>query len=275
MAKRLLLAGHELTVWNRTPAKSQALSQHGALVAATPAEAAKNAAFIITMLEHGGVVEEVLFGAHGALSGMATGSMIIDMSSVLPAQAKAHATQLNERGMAYLDAPVSGGTLGAEAGTLAIMVGGDEDAYEKARPVLSCLGRPTHVGPTGAGQLCKLANQMIVGITIGAVAEALLMAERGGARPGKVREALRGGFAESRILEVHGQRMVEQDFSKRGSLAIQLKDLNNALTTANQLNFSASITASVQQLYAQAADRGLAELDQSALYLLLQAQQAK
>ena len=273
MAKRLLLAGHELTVWNRTRAKAQALSPHGARVAATPAEAVHNANIIITMLEHGGIVEEVVFGPHGALGGMKQGSLLIDMSSVLPEQAQAHGAQLATHGMAYLDAPVSGGTLGAEAGTLAIMVGGEDDTFELARPVLSCLGRPTHVGPIGAGQMSKLANQMIVGITIGAVAEALLMAERGGARPDKVREALRGGFAESRILDVHGQRMIDQDFSKRGSLGIQLKDLNNALTTAKQLGFKAPITGALQGLYAQAADQGWSELDQSALYLLLQAQQ--
>jgi 3-hydroxyisobutyrate dehydrogenase-like beta-hydroxyacid dehydrogenase len=146
-------------------------------------------------------------------------------------------------------------------------------SFERARPVLEVLGRPVHVGPAGSGQLCKLANQMIVGITIGAVAEALLLAEKGGANPAKVREALRGGFAESRILEVHGQRMVDHDFAKRGSLAIQLKDLRNSLHTAQSLGFDAPITQHLNELYTQAFDQGLGELDQSALFKLLQARQ--
>jgi 3-hydroxyisobutyrate dehydrogenase-like beta-hydroxyacid dehydrogenase len=141
--------------------------------------------------------------------------------------------------------------------------------------VLEVLGRPVHVGPAGSGQLCKLANQMIVGITIGAVAEALLLAEQGGANPAKVREALRGGFAESRILEVHGQRMVDQDFAKRGSLAIQLKDLRNSMHTAQGLGFEAPITAHLTDLYQQAFEQGLGELDQSALFKLLQSQQTQ
>jgi len=161
---------------------------------------------------------------------------------------------------------VSGGTVGAEAGTLAIMAGGQEADFERARPVLEAMGRPVHVGPAGSGQLTKLANQMIVGITIGAIAEALLLAERGGADPAKVRQALRGGFAESRILEVHGQRMVDHDFAKRGSLAIQLKDLRNALHTASGLQFDAPITEHLTTLYAAAAEHGFAELDQSGLF---------
>jgi 2-hydroxy-3-oxopropionate reductase len=146
---------------------------------------------------------------------------------------------------------------------------------ERARETLQVMGRPVHVGPAGSGQLAKLANQMIVGITIGAVAEALLLAERGGADPAKVREALRGGFAESRILEVHGQRMVQGDFAKRGALAIQLKDMRNALHTAQGMDFDAPITDALTALYASAADHGFAELDQAALFKELQHRQGK
>ncbi|MDQ5926191.1 MAG: hypothetical protein QG554_1133 [Pseudomonadota bacterium] len=275
MSRRLLAAGHSLTVWNRTRAKADALTTNGAIVATTPAAAVAEADLVITMLEHGGVVDEVLFSPAlpGAVQGLRAGTLVVDMSSILPEQAQDHARRLAERGVQALDAPVSGGTLGAEAGTLAIMAGGEAAAFERAREVLMVLGRPVHVGPTGSGQLTKLANQMIVGITIGAVAEALLLAEKGGANPAKVREALRGGFAESRILEVHGQRMVEGDFAKRGSLAIQLKDLRNALQTSAGLGFDAPITQHLTHLYAQAAEHGFADLDQSALFKELQHRQ--
>jgi 3-hydroxyisobutyrate dehydrogenase-like beta-hydroxyacid dehydrogenase len=277
MSLRLLAAGYPLTVWNRTLSKTEALKAAGAKVANTPAEAATDADVVISMLEHGGVVNDVLFSQAlpGAASAMRPGTLFIDMSSVLPEQAQAHAAALAQRGVAALDAPVSGGTLGAEAGTLAIMAGGQEADFERARAVLEVLGRPVHVGPAGSGQLTKLANQMIVGITIGAVAEALLLAEKGGADPAKVRQALRGGFAESRILEVHGQRMVEGDFAKRGSVAIQLKDLRNALHTCAALGFDAPITQHLTALFADAAVHGFAELDQSGLFCELQRRQNK
>ena len=278
MARRLLQAGHHLTVWNRTRSKAEALVADGAQVADTPAQAIAQADIVITMLDNGDVVREVMFGAPTpstppAADALRVGSLFIDMSSILPEQAREHARLLTERGVRALDAPVSGGTLGAEAGTLAIMAGGDAADVEAAHGVLSALGRPVHVGPAGAGQLAKLANQMIVGITIGAVAEALLLAERGGADPAQVRLALRGGFAESRILEVHGQRMVEGDFAKRGSLAIQLKDLRNALQTASAMHFDAPITQALEGLYADAAANGMAGLDQSGLFCELKRRQ--
>ncbi|RZI81421.1 MAG: NAD(P)-dependent oxidoreductase [Rubrivivax sp.] len=276
MSRRLLAAGFPVTVWNRTRAKAQALASAGAQVADTPAQAVATADIVITMLEDGGAVEAVLFGAEGhaaAASGLKPGALVIDMSSILPEQAQAHAQRLSSLGISALDAPVSGGTLGAEAGTLAIMVGGAPQDFQRAQAVFEVLGGAVHVGPAGSGQLAKLANQMIVGITIGAVAEALLMVERGGADPAMVRQALRGGFAESRILEVHGQRMVEGDFAKRGSLAIQLKDLNNALHTAKGLGFNAPITQHLAALYADAASHGFAGLDQSGLFCELQRRQ--
>ncbi|MGC4061441.1 MAG: NAD(P)-dependent oxidoreductase [Aquabacterium sp.] len=275
MARRLLAAGHPLTVWNRTRAKADALSADGARVADTPAQAVSQADIVITMLEHGGVVHDVLFdpALPGAATSLKPGALVIDMSSILPEQAQDHARRLADISVQALDAPVSGGTIGAEAGSLAIMAGGAPANFERARPVLEVLGRPVHVGPSGCGQLTKLANQMIVGITIGAVAEALLLAEKGGAEPAKVREALRGGFAESRILDVHGQRMVDGDFAKRGSLAIQLKDLRNALHTAAGMDFDAPVTQHLASLYEDAAAHGFADLDQSGLFKELQRRQ--
>lgn len=268
MTRRLCAAGLDVTVWNRTRAKAEALVAAGARVADTPGAAVQAADVTITMLEHGDIVEELLF-AHGVADALPHGSLLVDMSSIRPAQARAHAAALAERGVAHLDAPVSGGTVGAEAGTLAIMAGGDAADFERARPVFAPLGRATHVGPHGAGQLAKLANQMIVGITIGAVAEALLLAERGGADPAKVREALRGGFADSRILEVHGQRMVERDFAKRAAITVQLKDLRNALATGAELGFDAPITQLFEQLYSAAADHGWPDADHAGLWLEL------
>ena len=227
--------------------------------------AVRNADIVITMLEHGDAVADVLF-VLGAAKAMRRGALLIDMSSIQPGQARQHAQQLHALQCDYLDAPVSGGTLGAEAGTLAIMVGGSETAFERALTAFVPLGRATRVGPVGSGQLAKLANQMIVGITIGAVAEALLMCEKGGADMGQVKAAIGGGFADSRILQVHGQRMVERDFAPRGRMAIQLKDMRNALQTAEELGFHAPITCALEALYAAGVSHGDAGLDQSALF---------
>lgn len=268
MSRRLIAAGFALTAWNRTRARAEPLAADGARIADSAADAVRDANVVITMLEHGGIVREVL-DAHGVREAIAPGALFIDMSSIQPSEAREHAGWLAARGVGALDAPVSGGTVGAEAGTLAIMAGGSAPDFERALPVFAPLGRATHVGPTGAGQLAKLANQMIVGITIGAVAEALLLAERGGADPAKVREALRGGFADSRILEVHGQRMVERDFAKRGAVAVQLKDLRNALVTAQPLPLELPITGLLEVLFANAADHGFADKDHSALWLEL------
>jgi len=174
--------------------------------------------------------------------------------------------RLGQLGLRYLDAPVSGGTLGAEQGTLAIMAGGSEADLAEAHMVLQHLGKSTLVGPHGCGQLAKLANQMIVGITIGAVAEALLLCAKGGADMAQVKQAITGGFADSRILQVHGQRMVERDFAPRGRISVQRKDMHNALDTAAELGFEAPVTQLLTQLYDQAAEHGLADLDQAALF---------
>lgn len=268
MTQRLLEAGHEVHVWNRTHERALPLADLGATVHASAPQAAAAAECVITMLENGPVVGEVLFDL-GTAQAMAAGTLVIDMSSIRPSEARDHAARLGERGVAHLDAPVSGGTVGAEQGTLAIMAGGRLQDYQRALPLFSALGRPTHVGPHGAGQMAKLANQMIVGITIGAVAEALLLCERGGADMGKVKQAITGGFADSRILQVHGQRMVERDFAKRAAITVQLKDMRNAMATAGEVGFDAPITALFEQLYAQAAEHGLSDLDHSALFMEL------
>ena len=265
MASRLCRAGLEVHVWNRTAEKTAPLVALGAHAHRSATDAARDADLTITMLEHGGIVELVLF-EQGLAQALKAGSLLVDMSSIAPEQARSHAARLNALGVRYLDAPVSGGTLGAEQGTLAIMAGGAAQDLEEAQTALQHLGKSTLVGPHGCGQLAKLANQMIVGITIGAVAEALLLCAKGGADMAKVKEAISGGFADSRILQVHGQRMVERDFAPRGRISVQLKDMRNALDTGKQLGFDAPITQLLEQLYAQAHDNGLAGMDQAALF---------
>lgn len=268
MARRLCEAGCEVSVWNRSRAKAERLQPFGATVADTPAEAVAQADVVITLLEHGGVVQDVLF-EQGVAQGLKAGALVVDMSSIQPRQAREHAQRLASLGARHLDAPVSGGTVGAEQGTLAIMAGGSEADFAQALPVFELLGKAVHVGPHGAGQLAKLANQMIVGITIGAVAEALLLCEKGGADMARVKQAISGGFADSRILQVHGQRMVERDFAKRGAMAVQLKDMRNALATAAEVGFEAPITGLFEQLFAQGVEHGLADMDHSALFVEL------
>lgn len=273
MARRLCQAGHAVHVWNRSADKASPLAADGATVHASAAEAAAAADIVIGMLENGPVVASVLFD-QGTAAAMRPGTLFIDMASIKPREAREHAARLAERGVGQLDAPVSGGTVGAEAGTLAIMAGGAADDFARAVPVFELLGRATHVGPAGAGQLAKLANQMIVGITIGAVAEALLLAAKGGADMARVREAISGGFADSRILQLHGQRMVERDFAPRGRMGVQLKDMRNALATAKEIGFDAPITTLFEGLYAEGVEHGLGDLDHSGLFVELASRNA-
>lgn len=268
MARRLCEAGHAVHAWNRSPGKAERLQPFGATVHASAMEAVAQAECVITMLDSGPVVAQVLFDT-GAAAAMAPGAVVVDMSSIKPAEARDHAAQLAALGLRYVDAPVSGGTIGAEQGTLVIMAGGDAADFDAVQTVFAVLGRATRVGPTGSGQLAKLANQMIVGITIGAVAEALLLCARGGADMAQVKAAITGGFADSRILQVHGQRMVERDFAPRGRMTVQLKDMRNALGTASELGFSAPVTAALEQLYADGVAHGDADLDHAGLFVEL------
>lgn len=265
MAINLINAGYKLIVWNRTKEKAENLRIFGAVVAGEPSEATQ-AEIIITMLEAGPQVAEVIAKV---MSSIKPGSIVIDMSSTRQSEAIDLCDKLSRNGIHFLDAPVSGGVLGAEAATLAIMVGGSEKDYEKARPVLSAMGRPTLVGPTGCGQLAKLCNQLIVGATLNIVAEALLLAQAGGADPAAVRTALRGGFAESRILEVHGQRMLDRNFIPGGQIKSQLKDMENILIAAK----NAQVTLPVAKLVTENFRTLLLSApyaDQSAILLALE-----
>ena len=282
MARRLCQAGHTVHAFNRSRDKAERLAPFGAKIFNTAALAVQGADTVICMLENGEVTGEVLF-AQGAAKAMHQGkadnaqggldnarsTLVIDMASTKPREAREHAARLAALGISHIDCPVSGGTVGAEAGTLVMMAGGKPQDFARAHDVLSVFGRSTHVGPHGAGQLAKLANQMIVGVTIGAVAEALLLCQRGGADMAKVREAITGGFADSRILQLHGERMVNRDFAPRGRLAIQLKDMRNALDTAHETSMDVPITTLFEQLYAQAAEHGLGDLDHSGLFVEL------
>jgi 2-hydroxy-3-oxopropionate reductase len=268
MAERLAAASRDLILWNRTRAKAEAIA--GARVAATPAEAAAGADVLITMLETGPVVEAVLFGADGAAASLQRGALVIDMSSSPPPLACDHAQRFAARGIGYLDAPVSGGVVGARAGTLAIMAGGSAADFARAKPIFVPLGRPTLVGPAGSGQLAKCCNQAIVAITIGAVAEALLLAAASGADPAAVREALLGGFADSRILQLHGKRMIERDFLPGGRARVQLKDQDTILAAAKAAGLQLPLSECVTALYRELVNQGGSELDQNALLLELE-----
>lgn len=268
MARRLCEAGHTVHVWNRSREKAERVAPFGATVHDTPASAVRGAGIVISMLESGPVVEDVLFN-QGTAAAMMRGTLVIDMASIQPREARDHAARLSDYSVNHLDAPVSGGTGGAEAGTLVIMVGGKAADFDRACPIFEVFGHATHVGPHGTGQLTKLANQMIVGVTIGAVAEALLLCQKGGANMARVKEAITGGFADSRILQVHGQRMVERDFAPRARMTVQLKDLRNALATAEEVGFDAPVTALFEKLYEDGVEHGLADLDHAGLFVEL------
>ena len=264
MAIRLLDAGFPLTAWNRTCAKAEALS--GATVADSPAAAAQ-ADIVITMLEAGPIVADLI---EQILPTLRTDTLVVDMSSTRQAEARALHEKLAARGIAFLDAPVSGGVLGAEAGTLAIMAGGAAHDFARAGEVFKVLGRPTHVGGPGCGQLAKLCNQLIVGGTLNIIAEALLLAQAGGADPVAVRNALRGGFAESRILEVHGQRMLERNFMPGGQVMSQAKDMENILAAASAAGLHLPLAAAVTELFNSLLPRA-PHADQSAALLAVEA----
>jgi len=267
MARNLLKAGFPVEVWNRTIEKAQVLAADGAEVATSAAAAVEGNDVVISMLSDGPSVAKVIEETKVALS---PGAIWIDMSSTKPGEARAQRTTLEAVGANHLDAPVSGGTKGAEGGTLAIMAGGDADVFAKASPVLQAMGRPVHVGPTGSGQLAKLANQAIVAVAIGAVAEAMLLIEKGGGDPAAVRDALKGGFADSTILQQHGARMTNRDFVPGGLTYNQVKDLDNALEEARSLGLSLPTTEDIRSRFIRLRDvMDGGDLDHSALYLEL------
>ena len=270
MCQNLLSAGLPLTVWNRSLAKAEPLAKRGAVVADSPQSAVADADVVITMLSDGPVVSAVMFEP-GAADAIREGATRIDMGSIGADEAIDHAKRHAERGVRYLDAPVSGGTRGASAGELAIMAGGDAETFATMQPVFVPLGQAIHVGPNGCGQLAKLANQVIVAITIGAVSEAFILAGGGGADRAKVREALQGGFASSRILTEHGQRMVKRDFEPGGPARFQLKDLRNALSAAERLGLDLPITRLLHDLFDAMVQSGKGGMDHSGLLTHLEA----
>lgn len=274
MCRRLLQAGYPVRIWNRTIEKAAPLAAIGGEVYRAIGEALDGASVVLSMLENGPVTDKVLFEARGAsrraVDILQPGATVAVMSSIPVETARRHAESLRGQGVDYVDAPVSGGESGAVEGSLTIMAGGDGAAVERLRPILEVLGRLTRIGPTGAGQICKLANQTIVGITIGAVAEALMLASAAGADIGAVHAALAGGFAESRILREHGQRMIDRAFTPGGRADLQLKDLHTARLLAESLNFDMPLLRLSEAQYRRMVDLGHGEKDHSALYLLLQ-----
>ncbi len=270
MSGHLAAAGLHLRVWNRTAQRASALTTFPNVeVCATASQAVRSARVVIVMLSTGAVVDEVLVSVADSLE---PGSLVIVMSSIPVASARAQAVWLKARGIRYVDAPVSGGETGARAASLTIMAGGEVADVEAARRALSPLGRLTHVGPVGSGQLAKLANQVIVAVTIGAVAEALLLAGSGGADIALVCQALQGGFADSTILRQHGSRMARGSFEPGGHASTQLKDLSTARELAERQGQRLPFLALAERLYQSMCARGLGELDHSALYLELEHQ---
>ena len=274
MALNLIKAGHQLFVSSRSQIPAD-LAEAGATVCTNATEVAKRADVIITMVPDTPNVQDVLFGETGVAKGLKdsaagpdgrVGKVVVDMSSISPMATKQFAQQINALGCDYLDAPVSGGEVGAKAGSLTIMVGGPESAFERVKPLFEAMGKNiTLVGGNGDGQTTKVANQIIVALNIEAVAEALLFASKAGADPAKVRQALMGGFAASRILEVHGERMVKRTFNPGFRIELHQKDLNLALQGAKELGVSLPNTASAAQLMQSCAAHGMAGLDHSAL----------
>ncbi|MDQ9172429.1 2-hydroxy-3-oxopropionate reductase [Oxalobacteraceae bacterium R-40] len=265
MAGHILAGGNELYVYDIKPAPA-ALTDAGAKVCASGAEVAKNADIIITMVPDTPHVESALFGENGIAAGLSKGKIVVDMSSISPMATKEFAKKINALGCEYIDAPVSGGEVGAKAATLTIMCGGSEETFNKVKPLFELMGKNiTLVGGNGDGQTTKVANQIIVALNIQAVSEALLFASKAGADPAKVRQALMGGFANSRILEVHGERMVKRTFNPGFRIELHQKDLNLALQGAKAMGVSLPNTATTQELMNACAANGMSGLDHSAL----------
>jgi 2-hydroxy-3-oxopropionate reductase len=265
MAGHLLAAGHALFVNTRSEVPA-ALSQQGATTCSNARSVAERADIVFLMLPDTPDVEQVLFGEYGVASGLVRGKAVVDCSSIDPIATRKFAARIAELGCDYLDAPVSGGEVGAKAASLSIMVGGAEAAFERVQPLLQLMGKNvTRVGNVGDGQVCKVANQIIVALNIGAVAEALVFAAKAGADPQRVRDALMGGFASSRVLEVHGERMIKRNFEPGFRIALHQKDLNLALQGARSLGVALPQTATAAQLLQSCAALGHGQADHSAL----------
>ena len=265
MAKNLINKKLNLKVFSRTLEKAKPLEKIGAIIANSLGEAVKEADIIITMLTDDEAVEKVLSDQE-FLNNLKNSSTVIDMSSIKPKIAIQYGNFLKDKNIHFLDAPVSGGTIGAEEGSLAIMVGGDQNVFNGAFDILKIMGNPTLVGPIGSGQVSKLANQIIVGVTIGAVAEAITLCEKAGVDANKFIKALSGGFADGKILQNHGKRMIDKDFSPKGKVSTHLKDMNNILECAGDFNTKLPISNLIQGMFKSLADQGNDNDDHSALY---------
>jgi len=265
MAKNILKAGYSLKAFNRSPNKAEQLKEFGAEITTSIDDVVNNSDVVITMLTDDTAINEVM-DSPNFLENLKSSATVIDMSSVKPTTATKYGNNLKSKNIRYLDAPVSGGTIGAEEASLAIMVGGEQDVFNEAFDVLKAMGNPTLVGPVGSGQVSKLANQIIVGLTIGAVAEAITLCEKAGANPNKMIKALSGGWADSKILQTHGKRMIDKDFTPKGRTSVHLKDMNNILECANSHNTHLPISNLVKEMYKTLVNNGQGETDHSSLY---------
>ena len=265
MAKNLLKSGYKLKVFNRTQDKAERLKEFGAEVSTSIKDAVTNSNIIITMLTDDDAVEKVI-GSEEFIKNIKSNATVIDMSSINPVLSKKCAKVLKEKNINYLDAPVSGGTLGAEDASLAIMVGGEDKIFKECFDLFKTLGNPTLVGPVSSGQISKLANQIIVGVTIGAVAEAVTLCEKSGTDPDKMIKALSGGWADSKILQTHGKRMINKDFSPKGKTATQLKDMTNIINAGKAADLYLPISNLIKEMYKNLVDDGLGNTDHSSLY---------
>tara|TARA_B110000037_G_scaffold15948_1_gene16621 strand:- start:524 stop:1393 length:870 start_codon:yes stop_codon:yes gene_type:complete len=269
MAKNLLKSGYKLKAFNRSQDKAERLKEFGAEVSTTIKDAVINSDIIITMLTDDDAVEKVM-GDEEFIKNIKTHATVIDMSSINPILSKKYATILKEKNIHYLDAPVSGGTIGAEEASLAIMVGGEEKTFNKCFDLLKIFGNPTLVGPVSSGQISKLANQIIVGVTIGAVAEAVTLCEKSGTNPSKMIEALSGGWADSKILQTHGKRMINKDFSPKGKTTTQLKDMTNIINAGKAVNLHLPISSLIKEMYKNLVEDGQGNTDHSSLYHVIE-----
>ena len=269
MAQNILKGGYTLSVFNRTKEKADGLSKNGAFVAKSIKEAIENSDVIITMLSDDNAVSEVI-NSNDFLDNIKINSTVIDMSSTKPVTSKNIFDLLKTKNINFLDAPVSGGTIGAENASLAIMVGGDEIIFNKVVNILNTMGNATLVGPVGSGQIAKLANQIIVGVTIGAVAEAVHLCKVSGVDPNKFIKAVEGGFADSNILRSHGKKMIDQNFNPGGKTSTHLKDMNNILESAENYNFKLPISKLIKEMYQDLVEKGYSDKDHSSLYLQIE-----
>src|SRR6056300_1280452 len=265
MAKNILKSAYNLKAYNRSQDKADRLKEFGAEISISIKEVVTNSDAIITMLTDDSAVEKVM-GSNEFISNIKEGATVIDMSSVNPVITKKYAEILKQKNINYLDAPVSGGTIGAEEASLAIMVGGDEETFKQCYDLLKILGNPTLVGPVSSGQISKLANQIIVGVTIGAVAEAVTLCEKSGTNPNKMIEALSGGWADSKILQTHGKRMIDQDFTPKGKTTTQLKDMTNIINAGKAVETYLPISSLIKEMYNDLVADGHGNTDHSSLY---------